>query len=103
MSNLSFSDRMKIPKYDDSSQIEMGLVQFEPDKCNGCGLCVKACPADTINLQNKKAKLADHVECMACGDCVAICPEKVITLVKSYRYTGIYKTIDQRELAPPRL
>jgi len=103
MGNLSNSEKKKIPKYDDPSQIEMGLIQFNLDKCNGCGFCVKACPADAIELQDKKAKLVDHPECMACADCVAICPEKVITLVKSYRYSGRYKTIDQGGLELPRL
>jgi ferredoxin len=103
MGNLSNSEKKRIPKYDDPSQIEMGLIQFNLDKCNGCGFCVKACPADAIKLQDKKAKLVDHPECMACADCVAICPEKVITLIKSYRYSGRYKTIDQGGLELPRL
>jgi ferredoxin len=103
MGNLSNSEKKKIPKYDDPSQIEMGLIQFNLDKCNGCGLCVKACPGDAIKLQNKKAKLTDRPECIACGDCVAICSEKAITLVKSYRYSGRYKTIDQGGLELPRL
>jgi heterodisulfide reductase subunit A-like polyferredoxin len=103
MGNLSSSDRNKIPKYDDPSQIEPGLIQFNDAKCNGCGLCVKACPADTIKLVDKKAKLVEPVDCMACGDCVAICSVDAITLAKSYRYTGMYKTIDQGELSLPRL
>jgi len=103
MGNLSKSEKKKIPKYDDPSQIEMGLIQFNLDKCNGCGFCVKACPGDAIALQDKKAKMVDNAQCMACADCVAICPEKVITLVKSYRYTGRYKTIDQGGLELPRL
>jgi len=103
MSNLSFLDRIKIPRYDDPSQIESGLIQFNQDKCTGCGFCVKACPASTITLQDKKAKLADLNECMACGDCVAICPEEVITLVKSYRASGMFKAIDQGKLEMPRI
>ncbi len=103
MSKLSFSDRHKIPRYDDPKQIEMGVVEFDPGKCDGCGLCAKACPADAIVMSNKKAVLADRPECMACADCVAICSENAIRLVRNYRYTGIYKTIDQGELAPPRL
>ena len=40
---------------------------------------------------------------MACADCVAICPTDAIALVKSYRYTGMYKTINQGDLTLPRL
>jgi ferredoxin len=103
MGNLTFAEKKKIPRYDDPSQIEMGEVQFNLEKCNGCGFCVKACPADAIKLQDKKAKLNDRYECMACADCVAICPEKAVTLVKSYRYSGRYKTIDQGRLEMPRI
>ena len=103
MGNLSKEEKKKIPRYDDPSQIEMGLIEFDLDKCNGCSLCVRACPADAIKLQDKKAKMVDNPQCMACGDCVAICPENVITLVKSYRYSGRYKTIDQGGLELPRL
>jgi ferredoxin len=102
MGNLSSSERNKIPRYDDPSEIESGLIQVD-DKCNSCGICIKACPADTIKLGYKKAILAEPVDCMACGDCIAICPLKAITLVKTYRYTGMYKTIDQGELSLPRL
>jgi ferredoxin len=103
MASLSSSDRKKIPKYDDPNEIELGLIKVDDEKCNGCGICIKACPADTIRLGYKKARLTDPVDCMACGDCIAICPTNAITLVKSYRYTGMYKTIDQGELSLPRL
>jgi heterodisulfide reductase subunit A-like polyferredoxin len=103
MGYLSSADRKKIPRYDDPNEIEMGLITFNDAKCNGCGVCVKACPADTIKLVDKKAKLAEPVDCMACADCVAICPTDAITLVKSYRYTGMYKTINQGDLTLPRL
>jgi ferredoxin len=103
MANLTSKEKKKIPKYDDPTQIELGLIEFNRDKCNGCGLCVRACPASTIILQDKKAKLTDRIECMGCADCVIICPEKVITLVRSYRYTGMWKTIDQGRLEMPRI
>lgn len=103
MANLSNADRKKIPRYDDPNEIESGLITIDANKCNACCICIKACPADTIRLGYKKVILADPVDCMACGDCAAICPTKAITLVKSYRYTGIYKTIDEGELSLPRL
>lgn len=103
MGNLSFSEKFKIPKYNDSTQLETGLIQVNQNKCTGCSLCTKACPADAIELKGKIAKPCDPFECMACGDCVAICPEEAITLVRSYRYSGMFKTIDQGELVKPRM
>ena len=44
MGYLSSADRKKIPRYDDPNEIEMGLITFDDAKCNGCGVCIKACP-----------------------------------------------------------
>lgn len=103
MGKLSFFEKIKIPKYNDPYQIEQGLIKFDKDRCTGCRLCIRACPACAIILDDNKAKMVDPPECMGCGDCVAICPENVIALVKSYRYTGRYKTIDQGKLEMPRI
>jgi NAD-dependent dihydropyrimidine dehydrogenase PreA subunit len=105
MGNLTFSERRRIPIYDDPQQIKNGVVKIDVEKCTGCGWCIKACPADALVLEDKKSKMRTNVfnECMGCGDCAAICPEDAITPVKGYEYTGYYKTIERGELLPPRL
>lgn len=105
MGNLTFSEKRRIPIYDDPDQINNGLVEVDESKCNGCGFCVKACPADALVIENKLSKMPEnHLnECMGCGDCMAICPEDAIALTKGYEYTGYFKTIDRGELVPPRL
>jgi len=102
MDKISFREKIKIPRYDDPIQIKMGLIKIEEALCNGCQLCIRACPANAILLKDKKAHLSNIPECMACGDCVAICPQEAITLVKNYKYTGYFKTIDKGDLQPPR-
>lgn len=105
MGNLTFSEKRRIPIYDDPDQINNGHVQVDNDKCTGCEFCVKACPADVLVVENKLSKMHEDSinECMGCGDCSAICPEGAIIVTKGYEYTGYYKTIDRGDMVPPRL
>lgn len=103
MANLTFLEKRRIPIYDDPSQVEMGIVEFDHDKCSSCGMCMKICPACTLEMIGKKVQMKQQIECMMCSDCVAICPEGAITATRSYRYTGYYKSIGLGNLQMPRL
>jgi nitroreductase/ferredoxin len=46
---------------------------IDPQKCNGCGLCVKVCPSETISMQEDKAWVTGD-RSLQCGHCVAVCP-----------------------------
>lgn len=48
------------------------------DKCNGCGLCVKVCPALVFELREKKSEVIYGEGCIACGHCWAVCPEEAV-------------------------
>ena len=93
MGYITLRERLRIPRYDDPNETQMGDITIDDEKCNGCGLCVKACPADAIVLKDAKAQTKGTIECMACADCVPICKEGAITLSRSYRYSGFCKTI----------
>ena len=51
------------------------LITYEiiPDKCPGCGLCSKYCPADAISGEKKKPYLIDPDKCIRCGLCMSVC------------------------------
>lgn len=103
MANLTFSEKRRIPIYDDPAQVEFGIVEFDYKKCKNCGICVKICPASTLEMVDDKPRMTQKLECMMCSDCVAICPEQAITAVRNYRYTGRYKTLGFGNLQKPRL
>ena len=59
--------------------------EIEADKCFGCGMCAKQCPADAIQVtdytapgKKKPAYAIDKDKCVKCGACVASCKFKAI-------------------------
>jgi len=52
-------------------------TKITKEKCNGCGLCVKVCPYQTIAMEEKKAVIVGQAS-MHCGHCEAVCPTGAI-------------------------
>ncbi len=113
MEKLGFFERLFLPDYRDTGQIAWGDIEIDAAACSGCALCVRACPAKSIRVENKKARMNPHQgsllgetginQCMSCGDCVAICPNGAIRIKSSYRWSRYFKTIGRGGLSLPRL
>ena len=58
------------------------IIEINEEKCNGCGLCAKACHENAIGLVNGKAKLLRDDYCDGLGDCLPTCPTGAITFVE---------------------
>ena len=43
------------------------------DKCVGCGLCVRHCPANCISGERKMRHEIDQSRCLKCGACYQVC------------------------------
>lgn len=54
-------------------------VEINRDKCIGCGMCQRDCPAYNIVVENKKAAVKTQ-SCIMCGHCVAVCPEAAVSM-----------------------
>ena len=58
------------------------LLQYkiDPDKCKGCTLCARTCPADAITGSVREVHMIDPEKCLKCGACMEKC-----------RFGAIYK------------
>lgn len=58
------------------------IIEINEEKCNGCGLCAKACHENAIGMVNGKAKLLRDDYCDGLGDCLPTCPTGAITFIE---------------------
>lgn len=55
------------------------IITIDRDKCNGCGLCAKACHEGAIGMVKGKATLLREDYCDGLGDCLPACPVNAIS------------------------
>lgn len=59
------------------------IISILPDRCVGCGLCMKRCHFDVFSKSPDEKHVICHTEkCQGCGLCVNTCPSGALKLVK---------------------
>ncbi len=53
--------------------------RFEPERCNGCGLCVQSCQFDALSIRAGRAEVNPRL-CMGCGVCAGRCARKAVRM-----------------------
>lgn len=76
------------------------MVVIDVEKCIGCGMCEKDCPANKLKVVEGKAEYSP--DCIQCGHCVAVCPKGAVSIpeydmddVEEYQKEGFHILPDQ--------
>lgn len=55
-------------------------LSLDPEKCNGCKMCMIVCPHKVFGIENRKAVILRKDLCMECGACAMNCQQEAITV-----------------------
>jgi len=59
------------------------IIEIDREKCNGCGLCTKACAEGALVLdKHNKAVLVKEIFCDGMGACLDVCPVGALKIVE---------------------
>lgn len=68
-------------------------ISLMPQKCIGCGECLKACPRHLHSLSETGAHLIDRKACEQCGQCVEACAGALEMMGKEMTVEEILKVV----------
>lgn len=71
--------------------INDGLVEADPEKCIGCGLCIENCVFKCLEMGGNDVpiKRSDHI-CFSCFNCIVACPEGALSIIETFNIKGSF-------------
>ncbi len=55
-------------------------LEFDADKCSGCGICLEVCPHGVLARSNGKVRIVERDACMECGACAKNCVAQALSV-----------------------
>jgi NADH:ubiquinone oxidoreductase subunit F (NADH-binding)/(2Fe-2S) ferredoxin/NAD-dependent dihydropyrimidine dehydrogenase PreA subunit len=64
------------------SHVCKALITYsiDPEKCTGCGRCLRNCPAEAITGAKKEPHTIDPEKCVKCGSCYELCKFEAVVV-----------------------
>ncbi len=64
------------------SCVDLVSYYILPDKCQGCGICLRNCPSQAIVGGKRMVHVVDQSKCIKCGTCLEVCPARFSAITK---------------------
>jgi len=55
---------------------------IQPDKCQGCLICLRNCPVEAIAGDKGLVHIVDQTKCTKCGTCLEVCPPRFAAVTR---------------------
>ena len=75
---------------------------IDPETCQACMICYRACPANAIIGEKMKIHIVDQSKCIKCGSCYDLCPPR-FKAVKKISGEAVPPPISEEERLVKRL
>ncbi len=72
-----------------------GKIVYDKEKCIGCKLCIRVCPAKAIDFKEEEKKIKIYVSrCIFCSQCNDVCPVNCLHMSNEFMLADVDRLSD---------